>query len=96
MRAAAAQPEFARIFRESRDHGLEPASIAALSRQWAPRAGISEQAVCEYLTEAISYSLDAENLSGLELFWKLGAEAGLLPPPVPLRFLECGDAARRV
>ncbi len=96
VRAAAAQAEFARIFRQSRDRGLEPASIAALSREWAPRVGISEQAVSEYLTEAISYSLDAENLAGLELFWKLGAEAGLLPAPLPLRFLERRDAARRV
>jgi chorismate dehydratase len=93
VRAAAAQPDFARIFCDSRDHGLEPASIAALSREWAPRVGIAEPAVSEYLSEAISYSLDSENLAGLELFWKLGAEAGLLPAPVPLRFLESSVVA---
>ena len=46
-----AQPEFAQIFRESRDHGLQPASIAALGREWAPRVGISPQVVSEYLAD---------------------------------------------
>ena len=97
VRASAAQADFARIFRESRDHGLGPSSIAALSREWAPRVGISEAVVSQYLTEAISYSLDDESIAGLELFWKLASKAGLLPAPKPLRFLaERGAASQPV
>ena len=74
-----------KIFQQSRDHGL--ANVEALARTWSPRVGISEQAVRTYLTESIDYSLDEENLAGLELFLKYAVECGVLPGLRPLEFV---------
>ena len=82
--------ELARIFQQSRDHGLE--HVDELAKEWAPRVGISEDAVKSYLTTNIDYSLDDENLSGLELFLHYAVDYGLLPAFRPLEFL---GAARR-
>jgi chorismate dehydratase len=75
------------IFRESRDAGLQPDSIEQIAREWSPRLGLSERVIVSYLTEAIHYSLDAECISGLELFFHLCEENQLLPAAPPLRFL---------
>jgi chorismate dehydratase len=84
---AKAPADLASIFQQSRDHGLEPASLQQLGREWAPRVGLAETEVVNYLTENIDYSLDAENLAGMELFFRSAAEAGLLPQSRPVEFL---------
>lgn len=95
-RAALAQapPDLARTFQQSRDHGLEPANLQQLGREWAPRVGLSEAEVVRYLTENIDYSLDAENLAGMKLFFRYAAEAGLLPQPRPVEFLTARPEVR--
>jgi chorismate dehydratase len=88
VRAAVLQEtdlDLAKIFQQSRDHGL--ANVEALARHWAPRVGISEQAVRTYLTENIDYSLDDDNLAGLELFFRYAVECGVLPGLKPLEFV---------
>jgi len=88
VRAGALQEtdlDLVRIFQQSRDHGL--ANVDALARDWAPRVGISEQAVRTYLSENIDYSLDDENLAGLELFLRYAVECGVLPATKPLEFV---------
>ena len=84
---AQAPADLARIFQRSRDHGLEPANLAQIGREWAPRVGLSEAAVVSYLTENIDYSLDAENLEALEFFSRTAEECGLLAERRPLHFL---------
>jgi chorismate dehydratase len=94
VQAAALQEtdlDLVRIFRDSRDHGL--ANVATLARRWARRVGISQQAVRTYLTENIDYSLDEENLSGLELFLKYSLECGVLAGVRPLEFVDQGKRA---
>jgi len=80
--------DLAAIFRESRDHGLEPASLNQIAREWAPRLGLSEAAVRSYLTENIYYNLDSGCLEGLRLFYRYASEAGVLPEEAELRFVE--------
>jgi chorismate dehydratase len=81
--------DLAAIFQHSRDHGLEPARVDSIAREWSPRLGISESAVRSYLTEAIYYHLDAPCLEGLQLFYRYAAEIGALPAlPSPLTFLN--------
>ncbi|HZQ92372.1 MAG TPA: menaquinone biosynthesis protein [Terriglobales bacterium] len=92
VRAEALQPNMPAHFRLSRDHGLQPASIDVLAREWAPRVGISEEAVRGYLTESISFQLDAENLAGLHLFLRYAAEERLLPPAPELGFLGLANS----
>lgn len=84
------------IFRESRDHGLEAASLDRITREWAPRLGLSEAGVREYLTESIHYRLDVACLEGLRLFYRYAAEVGALPTAPELQFAEpAREAAHR-
>lgn len=93
VRAEAAEHsplDLVRIFQGSRDHGLQ--NVAALAREWAPRVGLSEAQVRAYLTENIDFSLDAENLSGMELFFRYAVECGAIAAAPPLEFV--GEKAR--
>lgn len=81
------------IFRDSRDHGLEPRNLNHIAREWAPRLEISEKEVQDYLTENICYQLDSECLEGLRLFYQYAAEIGALPAAPELRFVDRGGAA---
>jgi chorismate dehydratase len=76
------------IFSESRDHGLEPASLDQIAREWAPRLDIGEADVRSYLTENIHYQLDSGCLEGLQLFYRYAAEIGVLPSTPDLHFVS--------
>jgi len=78
--------DLAAIFRESRDHGLIPTSLAEITRIWAPKLGLSEQAVRDYLTTNIHYYLDEDCLDGLRLFYRYANECGVLPGIPDLHF----------
>lgn len=84
--------EIAKIFRDSRDHGLEPENLDRLAREWGPRLGLTEANVHSYLTENIHYTLDAGCLEGLQLFYRYAAEIGALPAAPELRFVEAAKA----
>jgi len=76
------------ILRESRNHGLEAASLDWIAREWAPRLGLSEDAIRVYLIDNIHYRLDAECLEGLLLFYRYAAEIGVLREAPRLQFVE--------
>jgi len=80
--------DFAKIFRDSRNHGLDPRSISQIAREWGPRLALSEADVQSYLTQNIHYQLDAACLEGLRLFYRYATEIGALPLAPELRFLE--------
>jgi chorismate dehydratase len=80
--------DLAAIFRDSRDHGLDPSSLDQIAREWAPRLGISQTDVQSYLTENIHYRLDAGCLEGVHLFYRYAAEIGALPAAPELRSVE--------
>jgi chorismate dehydratase len=71
--------DLAAIFQQSRDHGLIPASIAEIASTWAPKLGLSEEAVVQYLTENIHYYLDEPCIDGLRLFYRYAYECNVLP-----------------
>jgi chorismate dehydratase len=75
------------VFRNSRDHGIQPANIAQIARRWSARVGLSEAQITTYLTQHIHFFLDAENLEGLELFFRYSAECGVIEEAPSLRFL---------
>jgi len=77
----------AEVFKKSRDHGLSPKNLEAIAQEWAPRLGLTIEAVRVYLTENIHYYLDPPCLEGLELYYRLGAEVGALPKAPGLRFV---------
>jgi len=80
--------DLVRIFQQSRDHGLEPATIAAISREWSHRLGLSETMIRDYLTQSIHYYLDHENRAGLQRFFELSREVGLIGRVPQLSFLQ--------
>ena len=80
--------DLAKVFRDSRDHGLEPESLSTISREWSAKLRLSEGEVRSYLTQNIHYRLDAECLEGLRLFYQYAAHMGALPGAPELRFLE--------
>jgi len=92
LREAAPVPDLSGIFQQSRDHGLEPASLDQIAREWAPRVGISEADVQAYLSHNIYYDLDAGCVEGLQLFYRYATEIGALPSTPELNFLEAAKA----
>ena len=77
----------AEVFKKSRDHGLSPKSLEAIAEEWAPRLGLTVEAIRVYLTHNIHYYLDPPCLEGLKLYYQLGVEVGALPPAPELRFV---------
>lgn len=77
--------DIARVFQESRDHGLQ--RLPAIVSAWAPRLGLPEKLVADYLAANVDYSLDDENLEGLRLFFRYATECQVLPAAPEIRFL---------
>jgi chorismate dehydratase len=93
LRDAASDTDLAALFQQSRDHGLVPENVDRIAREWAPRLGLTESMVEDYLTHSIHYALDPECLAGLRLFYQYAKECDALPQAGPLQFLEVARAA---
>jgi chorismate dehydratase len=85
--------DLAATFQDSRDHGLQPASLDRIAREWAPRLALSEAEIRAYLTENIYYDLDPACLDGLQLFYRYAGECGALPAAPSLHFLDVAKIA---
>lgn len=83
---AAPEVNIARVFQQSRDNGLK--HIPEIVAEWAPRLGLPEKLVADYLVENVDYTLDQENLEGLRLFFRYAAETGVLPAAPEIRFID--------
>ena len=64
-------------FIRSRDHGLK--NIDALVEEWERKIPLGEETIRTYLTENIHYVLDEECIEGMRGFFRMAAEAGVLP-----------------
>jgi len=73
----------AQIFQRSRDHGLQPANVTAIARDWSPRLGLAVDDLESYLRDNVYYGFDADCKAGLELFFQYAHECELIPA-VPL------------
>ncbi len=80
--------DLAAVFRNSRDHGLEPANLDQIAHEWAPRLGLGEKEVLAYLTQSIYYKLGADCLEGMRLFYRYAAEIGALLVAPELQFVD--------
>jgi chorismate dehydratase len=80
------------IFRQSRDHGLEPPNVARIALEWSKKLGLTEEDVCDYLTRNIYYHLDADCMDGLRLFLNYAQQCGALPAVPNLDLLQAGAA----
>ncbi len=64
-------------FIQSRDHGLQ--NIDALVAEWSGRIAIPEQTIRAYLITNIHYILDEECIEAMKVFFRMAAQAGVLP-----------------
>jgi chorismate dehydratase len=78
------EPNIAQIFQQSRDNGLK--HIPEISSAWAPKLNLPAKLISEYLIENVDYSLDADNLEGLRLYYRYGVECGIFATAPQLAF----------
>lgn len=95
-RREAATPEVVADFLASKEYGV--ARIGEIAEGAALKLDLPAKELERYLRENIDYSLDEENGAGLELYFRMCAEAGLIPRAKPLELAaapaESGVAAR--
>ncbi len=77
-------PEVVADFLASRDYGLS--RIGDIAEGAALKLDLPPNPLESYLRESIDFSLDAENLAGLNLYFDKCAEAGLIPERRPIEF----------
>ena len=93
LQGRGAEPNIPQIFQQSRDNGLK--HIAEIASTWAPKLNLSAKIISDYLTENVDYSLDAENLEGLRLYYRYGVECGIFANEPSLEFMEQPNLAVR-
>ncbi len=79
-----ATPQVIADFVASKDFGLE--RIGEIAEGAALKLDLPARSLERYLRENIDFSLDDENQAGLELYFRLCAEAKLIPRARPLEF----------
>lgn len=81
----APEMDLARVFQQSRDHGLQ--HVPEIAEEWKGRVDLKAEVIREYLTGNIDYSLDEENRQGLRLFYRYAEECNVLPATPELQFV---------
>jgi chorismate dehydratase len=82
----AATPEMTADFIASRDFGLS--RIPEICLDAARELGLPAPALESYLRRNIDFSLDAENLRGLDLYYQHAAKLGLIPRAKPIAWAD--------
>ena len=93
-RRGAVTPEMVADFQASREYGL--ARIGEIAEGAALKLDLPPRALERYLRENIDFSLDEENLAGLNLYFEECARAGLIPRFRELEFAGAASAAKEV
>ena len=88
-RRGAVTPEVLADFAASKEHGL--ARIVEIAEGAEAKLKMSADVLESYLRDNIDFSLDEENLSGLELYFQKCAELGLIPRAKAVEFVEAGE-----
>jgi chorismate dehydratase len=84
VRREAASREAVAVLRRSYEAGRE--RLDAIVREESAASGLSEAVVEDYLRHALHYELDAGDLEGLGLFYRLAVEEGLLERARPIDY----------
>ncbi len=84
VREQSAGPQVARLLRRSHEAAMD--HFQDLVAEEARESGLSEAVIEDYLRHSLHYELDAGDLEGLSLFYRLAAEDGLIPAVRPIEF----------
>jgi predicted solute-binding protein len=85
-RRGAVTPEVLADFAASKDYGM--ARLPVIAEGAEAKLKMPAATLERYLRDNIDFSLDEENLSGLELYFQKCAEAGLIPRAKAVEFVE--------
>jgi chorismate dehydratase len=85
VREGAAAPAVEALLRRSYDAARE--NFTAMVEEESTASGLSPAVVEDYLKHALHFELDAGDLEGLALYYRLAAEEGLISQAHPLRFV---------
>ncbi len=85
-RRGAVTPEVLADFAASKEYGM--ARLPAIAEGAEAKLKMSADVLESYLRDNIDFSLDEENLSGLELYFRKCAELGLIPTAKAVEFVE--------
>ncbi len=88
VRSAANLGEQVQIFYQSREQGLK--EIDSIASVYSKKLGIAAGEIRRYILENLDYSLDQENLRGLQTFFDTAAELGLTASSRSLQFYPVG------
>jgi chorismate dehydratase len=83
-------PEIARDFHDSLAFGMQ--HLDDICGEASTNMGLPSTKLRRYLTENIDYGLDAENLQGLQRYFDLAAELGLIAKANEIEFVDMGAA----
>lgn len=93
VRKSAVTTELAEDFQRSRELGM--ANVAAISREAAGTLGLLAVELERYLRENIDFTLDEENLAGLQRYFAEAARLGLIAEAKPLEIAAVKMAGAR-
>jgi chorismate dehydratase len=82
-RPAAVTPEVIRDFQQSLAFGMQ--HIPEICAEASHELNLPAEKLRRYLAENIDYTLDEENLRGLQRYYDLAAELGLIPEAKPVQ-----------
>lgn len=86
VRQGVSMEPYLRYFIESKAYGLS--RIREIAEYAASQIPVSGPLILDYLENKLNYDLDAVNLQGLDMFYRMSAAEGLISTPRPLRFVE--------
>lgn len=93
-RREAATAQVVADFLASKEYGM--ARIAEIAEAAAEKLDLPAATLESYLRDNIDFGLDAENIAGLELYFRKAAAHGLIPAARPIEFAPApASAARR-
>ncbi|HEY3132934.1 MAG TPA: menaquinone biosynthesis protein [Acidobacteriota bacterium] len=84
---------YTRYFIESKAHGLS--CIREIAEYAGSQLAVSRALITDYLENKLNYDLDAENLQGLQMFYRMAAGENLIGSPCELRFVERAGIEQR-
>jgi len=77
---------YIRYFVESKDYGLS--HVDEIASYAASQLPLSRAVVLDYLENKLNYDLDSGNMNGLNLFFRMAYDDGLIPGNEKLRLVE--------
>lgn len=83
---AGEQETIARDFLTARREGL--ARLDQIATDYADQLKLPQQDLLAYLRDNVNYDLDAENIAGMQRYFDLAADCGLIPERRPVEFLR--------